>query len=346
MSKIYPKKSLQGKICLSPFLSIEVDIRGSVRLCGCADWMPSMVGNLFEQSLVDILSNSQSQAIRQSIINGTYEYCNENTCGIIKNNSLNSIDNVPPTVTPLLADAEKFIMPTEIVVAGDVTCNLSCPSCRPTVLKNNELDVDRNRELGSILRSNLFSIPSQNKIKLTVSTTGELFASPLLMSFVNSINVEDFPNLELGIQTNGLLVEQNWHKLGAMQDRVSLMCVTVDAARGNTYEQLRRGGKWSDIQKALQWIANKKRKNNMQFTLRMVVQHANYSEMLEFYNLAMELGVDRVEYARINYWGSMPRAEFQQTDVFNSEHSEYKQAQQAFDQVKDLPNVFFYGGIQ
>ena len=324
---------------------IEVDLDGNVRMCGCAGWLPTVIGNLKENTLVSMLSSDTAREIRQSMIDGTFQYCNENLCGVMASNGLNDLSTVPPNVKKLLSDATQFEMPHHISFQGDRTCNLSCPSCRPTVLKNNELDVERNRELGSILRSNLFSIPSKNKIKLTVSTTGELFASPLLMSFVNSIPVEDFPNLELGIQTNGLLVAQNWHKLGAMQNRVSLMCVTVDAARGDTYEQLRRGGKWTDIQKALKWISNKKHENGMQFIVRMVVQYANYSEMLDFYHQSMELGADRVEYAKINYWGVMSQEEFKQKDVFDPEHKNYKQAQQAFDQVKNLPNVFFYGGI-
>lgn len=343
--RLFPEKNLSGKICLSPFLSIEISIEGNVRLCGCAAWLPSTVGNLFENSLQEILSNSQSQAIRQSIIDGTYKYCDEKRCGIILYDKLNTIDNVPPAVMPLLFDSAKFIMPTEIIVAGDDTCNLSCPSCRTEVIKNSEFDIDRNRALGRRLMTNLFSTPTDKKIRMLVSTTGELFASPLLMEFVNSIDVDDYPNLELRIQTNGLLAEKNWHKLGRMQERVSMITVTVDAARAETYEQLRRGGKWSDIQQALKWISNKKLHNQMEFKTRMVVQDKNFSEMLEFYHQSMDLSVDTVEYGSIQPYPGMTRDQWILKNVCNPEHKLYAEAQTAFDQIRNLPKIFFYGGV-
>ena len=75
---IFPDKSLQGKYCLSPFVMIEVGLNGDVRMCGCGSWMPAVVGNLTESTLTEILSSELAQKIRQSIIDGTYHYCNAN----------------------------------------------------------------------------------------------------------------------------------------------------------------------------------------------------------------------------------------------------------------------------
>jgi MoaA/NifB/PqqE/SkfB family radical SAM enzyme len=166
-----------------------------------------------------------------------------------------------------------------------------------------------------------------------------------LISFVKNIPVQDFPNLELCIQTNGLMVEQNWHKLGEIQNRVTLMTVTTDAARADTYEKLRRGGRWQDLQRALAWIAEKKRNNGMQLVLRMVAQHDNFSEMLEFYTQARDLGADKVEYGRLLNMQTYGLDEFQHHDVFDPAHPRYPEAMSALDQVRDLPDVFFYGGL-
>jgi MoaA/NifB/PqqE/SkfB family radical SAM enzyme len=343
--KKFPKKSLQGKFCLSPFVSIAIDPHGTVSLCGCSGWMPSTVGNIFNQPIGEILSNAYSQDIRRSIADGTYEYCNENTCGIINSNQLNTIGTVPPAVLPILQDPSLYIIPNEIVVAGDATCNLSCPSCRTKIIKNTDEETNRNQLLGKRLMENLFSQPSDNNIRLHVSTSGELFASPLLMSFVSSIRTNNFPNLVLCIQSNGIMAPQNWHKLGEIQQRVAKITVTVDAARPDTYAKLRRGGTWDKITSALEWLSNKKKENGMEYVLRMVVQRDNYEEIVEFYEMAKRYKADGVEYTRLSDWHTYSKHEFQQHDVFDPSHAESAQAQLMLDQVKHLPDVYIHGGL-
>lgn len=342
----FAKKNLQGKICFSPYIVIEVGVDGDVGLCDCAGWLPSSVGNLFEQTLPEILSNNLSQAIRQSIADGSYEYCNESRCGVINSGQL--IDSAgldDPVVLNLLHDSSNWIMPREIWIAGDRTCNLSCPSCRTRVIKNSPEDTKKLEELGLILKNNLFAQPSNEKITLNISTTGEVFASPMLMSFLNEIDVVAFPNISLHVQTNGLMAEKNWHRLGALQDRVKKITVTVDAATAATYEKLRRGGQWQDLQRALSWIANKKLENNMEISLRMVLQHDNYREIKSFYDMCKWAGADLVEYTRIINWNTYTNQEFKAIDVFDSSHPDYHTAWQELDQVTDFPDVFLHGGL-
>ena len=74
---LYPEKNFAGQYCLSPFIQIEVTVEGHVRLCGCSGWMPTVIGNLFEQSLEDMLASELATDIRRSIITGSYKYCNE-----------------------------------------------------------------------------------------------------------------------------------------------------------------------------------------------------------------------------------------------------------------------------
>jgi hypothetical protein len=341
----FPAKDLQGKVCLSPFVSMQVALDGAVLLCGCEGWMPSVVGNLFEESIHDILSNTNSKTIRQSIIQGTFDYCNQTTCGILQQGALNDIESLGPDLKRLIGDSSLYEIPHEIFIAGDRICNLSCPSCRNQVVKNAEHFQEHYIDLGKRLHANLFSAPTNKTIRIHVSTSGEIFASPILLTFVNSISPIDFPGLELCIQTNGLMMERNWYKLGAMQDRVSKITITTDAAQGSTYEQLRRGGKWDDIQQALRWISNKKKQTKMSLHLRMVAQYSNYLEMADFYQQAEELGADVVEYARLNNWNTYTRDEFAHHDVFSPRHPLYSDAQAKLDSIKHLPKVFLCGGL-
>ena len=340
----FQSKDLAGQYCLSPFVSLSIDINGDTFLCGCLGWMATSIGNLFQTPLQDLLQSALAQDIRQSITNGSYEYCNEKTCGVINNNQLNTIDTVPVNVLPLLEDSKKFILPYEIVIAGDLTCNLSCPSCRTRVIKTSPEQFERQQQLGKTLSQNIFTTATDQKINLALSTSGELFASAMLLSFVRSIDFDRFPNVSLKVQTNGLLCERNWYKLGAAQDKVKYLIITFDAARAKTYETLRRGGTWKELIAAMKFLSNKKQDTGMTFNTRMVVQQQNYQEMLEFYNFSLTYGVDRVEFVRLTNWGTYG-SNFLTQDILDRNHPEFAQAQEMIKQVADLPRSWFAGGF-
>jgi sulfatase maturation enzyme AslB (radical SAM superfamily) len=251
---------------------------------------------------------------------------------------------VPDNVIPLLENSKKFILPYEIVIAGDMTCNLSCPSCRTHVIKQAPAQIQKEKQLGTILSQNIFTTPTDQKINLVLSTSGELFASSMLLSFVSSIDFDKFPNVTLKVQTNGLLCKQNWHKLGSAQDRVEHLTVTVDAACAKTYEVLRRGGTWKQLVTAMKFLSNKKKLTGMAFNTRMVVQQQNYQEILEFYNFSMEYGADRVEFVRLTNWGTYG-ANFLTQDVLDCNHAEFSQAQEMIKQVAGLPRSWLAGGF-
>ena len=339
----FGKKTWTGQVCLSPYVSIAIDINGAVSLCGCSEWQPSTIGNIFDHTLSELLGNSAAQKIRSSIANGSYTYCNEQTCGIIKNGQLNDRNSVPPDVIPLLGNSDQWIMPREIVLAGDLTCNLSCPSCRNSVIRLEDQQRQRQQNLGSRLAANLFDTSSTEPINLTLSTSGEVFASSFLLDFVSAIDVDRFPNVNLRLQTNGLLAPRNWHRLGQCADRVSQLTVTFDAATPDTYHQLRRGGDWTSLVKSLEFL-QQQRLSGMKLHTRMVVQQANWREMQQFYDFSRSYQADRVEYVRITDWGTYGPA-FAKQDVFDARHPELQLAQAMLDTVSTLPKVWLGGDL-
>jgi MoaA/NifB/PqqE/SkfB family radical SAM enzyme len=338
-----PIKKFPGKYCLSPFVMIEVTLNGDVRMCGCGAWMSTTVGNLTKSTLQEILGSKLAQKIRQSIVDGSYVYCNEKFCGVITNNGLNDIDTVPPNIRALFDDVSKFEMPHHISFQGDETCNLSCPSCRTRIKKTPPEQQQAQRQIGKIISDNLFSEASDRKIRLEVSGTGEVFASPMLMNFINSIDPSKFPNLELAIGTNGLMCEQNWHQLKSMQSAVKKITVSIDAAQPGTYEKIRRGGTWPQILQAMKFLQNKKHQQGFALHTRMIVQQQNYLEIEQFYQLCQQLDVDMVEYSRLQNWSTWSGAEFQSHDVFNPAHAECELARTEIAKVKQLSGTWFAG---
>jgi sulfatase maturation enzyme AslB (radical SAM superfamily) len=340
--KKFPIKSFQNLICLEPFRAIEIDIHGEIRMCSCSGWMPITIGNIFENTLEELLTSSLSQDIRDSILNGTYEYCNEKTCGVINNNQLIDSQLCDPSV---LHDPDYFLNPVDITVGGDATCNLSCPSCRTHIIKNSRESVERQQQLGKLLTDNIFSKKSTRKMTVRVSTTGEIFASQFLMEFVKQIPWDNYPNLELVLQTNGLLAEKNWHKLGNCANRIKNITVTVDAASAGTYEKLRRGGRWVDLINAMHFLQSKVNEHDMTLTTRMVVQVDNYREVNQFYEFSKSFGAGLVEYARILDWNTYAAEEFSKIDVFSPLHPERDLAINEFVSLRGREDVMIYNNI-
>jgi wyosine [tRNA(Phe)-imidazoG37] synthetase (radical SAM superfamily) len=343
--KKFTRKSWLGKYCLSPFVMIQVGVDGSVRLCGCDTWQPTTVGNILTDSLQNILATQLSADVRQSIIDGTYEYCNENFCGVIQNNGLNTIDTVPPNVKELLRDSSQFVMPYEISFHGDMICNLSCPSCRKQVIKPAQDELARYEEIGDRMYNNLFGQPTDQRIHVMLSGTGEVFASPMLLRFLQKFDLADFPNLALSLNTNGLLAERSWPRIQHIESAVKKITVSIDAVTADTYERLRRGGAWRDLEDSMTFIQAKCQAIGAKLHTRMIIQQANYKEAVEFYYWCRARDVDCVEYSQVTNWGTWTAEEFAHENVFESAHPERANALAVIAELRTFNNVWFEGAF-
>jgi sulfatase maturation enzyme AslB (radical SAM superfamily) len=342
---LFPTQNLKDKFCLSPFVQVNIDSAGNVGICGCSSWQPTSVGNIFSHNLDELLSGSIAQNIRKSIIDGSYIYCHPDRCGILRTNSLLGKDELPPDVKWAIEDVSRFLTPKHIVLSMDATCNLSCPSCRHTVIKLNDEDKERQQQLSKIITSHLFSTPTNNPIELTLDASGDVFASSFLLDFLSGISSQNFPNLKIDILSNGLLAEQRWHRLGEMQRHVKKITISYDAANPETYEKLRRGGKWPDIMRAMAWLQNKKKENGMEFHARMVVQKDNYNQMLDFYNLSKSFDCNTVQFQRLMNWGTYTPEELADNDVCDPLSSLYPDVLMCIKQVADFPDTEFWHGM-
>jgi wyosine [tRNA(Phe)-imidazoG37] synthetase (radical SAM superfamily) len=341
----FPKKQFEGLYCLSPFINVHIDHNGEVALCPCPGWGNTRIGNILIETLDSMLSSPIAQSIRQTIIDGTYTYCNEKICALITNNSLNTLDTVPPNVAWQLEDSSRYAMPYEIEFHGDVTCNLSCPSCRTHIIKVDDDKIAKQEAIGQLIYQNIFSKPTETYIHLITSGSGEVFASPMLMSFLSNLSVNNFPNLALSLHSNGLLAKKNWYRIEHLESNIKAVTISVDAACADTYEQVRRGGLWTNMLIALEFLQNKKRMLGFEFKTRMIVQAANYQEMIDFYHLCKSYDVDRIEYSKLNNWGTWSKTEFRNQNVFDPLHPDRAHALDLIAKIKTLPDVWFEGNF-
>lgn len=338
---LFEKKNFVKKFCFSPFENVEIGLNGQVGICGCYEWMPSIVGNIYENNISDILKSPLVDKIRKSILDGGYQYCNELKCKLIKNNELVEISQQQRKYFENTSNSELFF-PKRVYFSGDLTCNLSCPSCRQKIIKYEENDIEKQKKLVDTFYKNLFSIPNNSMKELIMSTTGELFASEILLQLLGKINIIDFPFLKLHIQTNGLLMEKRWERLGSWEKRVNIVNLTADSCFKNTYEKLRRGGNFEMLIDVIEWFKQKKKENNITFIIKCVVQKDNYKEVLDFYNFFKNLGADEIHYARISDWGTYG-AQFTEIDVFQKLHAEHDDAIKKIELIKNLKDAKLIG---
>lgn len=345
INKTFPDKNYKGKFCLSPYKSLSIDINGGAHLCMCETWGNQYIGNILTDKLETLLSNSAAQTIRQSILDGNYRYCNELACGVLKSNDLADFEMLNVQDQKLVSDPKTYEMPSDIFLSLDRTCNLSCPSCRTSVIKHSQDQIDTQLKIGEILYENLFSKPTDRTITLRLSSSGEIFASQMLLRFLRKLNLNDFPNLRLYIQTNGLLAPSKWQHIEHLEKNIDNITVTIDAAHSATYEKLRRGGKWNDILAAMKFLQTKKQILNFELATRLVAQLDNYKQLKDFYNFSKQFDTDLVEYVKLTNWNTFSKEEFAKLDVFDAGHSEYKDACEILNEVVKFSDVRVSGGL-
>lgn len=340
-------KGIPTHTCLEPFETISINLSGAVYICGCPGWLPTSVGNLNNTSLIEMLRTNLVKDIRNSVLDGSFVFCNEKTCGLINNNNLLPKNTLGDDQKKLIDETVKgkIIYPKKIFISGDLTCNLSCPSCRIGVIKLNETQIVEQKKLIKNITQNLFSRPSDDNITIFISTSGEIFASPVLLTFLENINIDYFPNLRLHLQTNGLLMKQNWKKLKNLENKVDVVNVTIDSHLPEIYSKLRRGGNFEKLVENLHWLKEKKIKDNIFLIIKMVVQKENFQTMIDFYNWCLQFNPDELHFARITDWRTYSKEDFFDIDVFNNNHSDYKTAVEVLDKLKKLSKTRVMGGL-
>jgi MoaA/NifB/PqqE/SkfB family radical SAM enzyme len=214
--------------------------------------------------------------------------------------------------------------PNMVQLNYDTTCNLACPSCRT------EMMVARNEEQDLYTQAKeRFILPLLRSVsgEVYVSRGGEPFASKHYRSILRELNRTEYPHLELSLVTNGLLLTpERWLEFPNMAEMLRTVSVSIDAAQAETYENVRRPGKWLTLVKNLEFIADLRRSGKIpHLSISFVIQKDNYLEMPEFLDLAERLGVDEVFFQRVVNFGTYGEAQFAAVDVGSRDHSEHGQ---------------------
>ena len=352
MTKLFPivaedgvkfsPKNLKGKYCLDPFMSISIDPNGNVGLCSCGWWHPTLIGNIKNHTIQELLESDLAHRIRQSIRDGTYDYCDETRCGIMINDRLITIDMIDDqdslgskvSTRKRVLDSKVVEPPRYFYLSGDFVCNLSCPSCRTKIITETDEEAAGRSQVIDLLNKQVFNGTDPRPITIYLSSSGEIFASPRLLAFLENFCIERYPRAEFNIQSNGLLFQKRWPKIAHLAGNIFNVAITADSHVPDVYAKLRRGGRLSDLEKSLRFIADLRKTFDFHFSIRMVVQKDNANEIEAFFDWAQNFQVDDVEYMRIMDWRSYPPEYFRSIDVLDPDHPLYTPTMQSLRKLK------------
>lgn len=204
----------------------------------------------------------------------SHDFCTNTRLGFIFDfyNELIEKDNVFPEA------------PLQVGINLTDTCNLSCMHCsRKELLNSSKHNFISNwREIVDKL--------SDNGVIQIFLTGGEPFLHPDILDMIQYIKER---KIYIAILTNGLLLTENMlNKLESMLiDDFDYIQISVDGIT-NTYEFMRKGAKFNQLEHRLNLISN----YSIKTQIAMVLNEITYKEMFDVYKLCLKYNVDFIRY--------------------------------------------------
>jgi sulfatase maturation enzyme AslB (radical SAM superfamily) len=347
------KTDLKDFVCWFPFGFTEIT-HDRQTLC-CSGWLTKDIGS--NKNLKENWDSDTANEIRESVLDGSFKYCKKDTCPFLSTVINSGVETGPilskkrlgiedvntleeyKEVYPLKHADETFGYPgtpKQFKVVWDSTCNLACPSCRPNFITNTDGNTLNTEEIFK----DIIKHYGQGVHTMMMSGYGDPFYSTGLFNFLQTMKGEDWPSLQnIHLHTNAMLWnERNWTIIKNSHKWIHSAEISIDAATKETYQIVRKGGKWDLLLKNLEFISTL---GLREITFSYVVQADNYKEMSNFYKLIKEIFKDSsinilFYYYKILDWGVMDSSDYEKAAIWKDTHPQYTQFQK---EVSDLIKI-------
>ncbi len=306
--------------CDSPFTNMTIWPDGRVFVC-CAAWTNGYsLGNAFTQSFEQIWNSPEAQALRTSMHDRTYKYCNANKCGRLAEGELSAPEMFSKNAE--LIKNKTVIMengPDKMTLNYDPSCNLACASCRKDLIYAPAKEVER---LIAFQKTVLESDYFKNVKRIRATGTGDVFASKVYAHLLDHISADKYPDLRLELRTNGiLLTPKKWQQIPNVHYAIDMIIISIDASTKETYEKVRGKG-FDKLISNLEYLGEVKKTANFKLEIWFVMQAENYREIPDFVRLGKRINADKVRFTRLQNWGTYDN--FANENVFNSNHPQHQ----------------------
>lgn len=314
-----PEK-VRGRFCASPFEYAQVNADGKVYGC-CPAMLNTPLGDLRYMGIREAWNSPAAQAVRASILDGSFRFCDGERCGLIKDGTLSRVETMLEPEHRRIVREQVLTFPEgprTINMAHDRTCNLACPSCRPATIALSGMAF----RAAERIQENLLGEGLAGADRIIITGSGDPFASRLFLGFLRSFKPETQPGLKIQISTNGvLLTPAMWESI--CHEAVDMIDVSIDAATAPTYA-LNRGGNFERLVENLRFMGGLLRDGKIRsFQIHFVVQANNYHEMPAFVALGREAGVSRTNFKELQDWSTYAPGEYQRRAVHLPGHPEH-----------------------
>jgi len=289
---------LKQFVCPLPFEHFEIGPAGDVLVC-CGHWVPTPIGNFLRDPIDGILNSEKAYKIRQSMTDGSYKYCNHTDCQHMIQGTLPLAEELKkPATRAAVAERNYRMEGIDYLTFGfDQTCNLSCPSCRThRIVEKASASVEKARAVEEKLIDLLPTVRV-----LHINPAGEMLASKPSRKLLELIDDERCPELRLDIISNGTLFsEEEWNKFPGIHNKVQSIRISIDAARKETFEKLRRLGHHEPFVENMRFLARLRAAGIIpQLKFSFTYQLDNFREMPEFVEFCAQMNCDYAIFERL-----------------------------------------------
>lgn len=282
---------------------------GSVRMCG---WSNYFIGDLSKQTIEEIWHGEAAQKFRESLLDGSYRYCNHAKCPYCANQKLEE----------QFVDYEVPEYPTMCSLSYQLQCNYVCKFCRE---KHYVCEGDERQKYIKIETEVKKMIPSLKEI--ASNGAGELFCSDSILDVL--AEAELAPDAKVSLETNGSLFnEKNWSKISHLGDHHLTVYVTVHSFQEDTYQYL--SGTQLSVQNVinnLYFLSHLREKGIINhLEIATVICEYNFRELPEFVRKCLEeFCVDKIRLRFFEPYGVMANDVEWFYDIRNPYHPYYNE---------------------
>lgn len=184
-----------------------------------------------------------------------------------------------------------YHIPRLLILDITHSCNLSCRICDIWKTKETELDLDK----GLVKR--MLSEAKDSGIKEIALSGGE----PLLrddifeiFEYAKKINIKN-----LGVLTNGLLIERCWERLRPyLIDTTISLVISLDSLNKDVHDLMRNSDiAWQKALKGLKMLSSLKREYpQLNFNVITIILEKNLEELLDVAHFIKELGANSLQF--------------------------------------------------
>jgi len=340
---------LKKYICTNPFEYTEI-MEDRQTFC-CPQWLDKYI----ESRNIDYSSSwtgKEAKDARKSMIDGSFQYCSTSKCphlatlvntGKLSRGPIKKVSSVD--LNKLKKDSQ--LGPKFIKFIFDQACNLACPSCRNTFIKNSEeIYINSKHKLDK-----LSSAYSNSVEKISMSGAGDPFYSTTFFEFMKDLDISKFPNLNhIHLHTNAILWNRhNWKKIANSHSLIKSTEISIDAAKESTYKVVRKGGNFNTLTKNLKFIETLDIKD---FNFSFVTQRDNYSELVEFVEYIESIfmkqinrGIVTISFTKIFNWGNLSDEEYNNMAIWKDTHPDHSKFLLEVDKLNKLKKPYIISNL-